>query len=358
MSAAASRDGAARSGEPGPALVAPAPAAAAAAPEPPSPQPKRTPYRVAFALTAALLLGLVVTLPFSLASLLDDLVGTPAGKVLPLSSPAQDAEAAEHARLHIAATGLDEQSLSLAMRVSGHFICPTGGCDSEYRLRLVSVTPEDAAAEGPPPSVIVNLPRDGQAFSQNVDLPLLGVPIHYPFDRYRATIGVVVQRIAADGSVETLSPEDARSRLFMTIQELLPRQEMTPPDPVDAATLRTDGAPFSYAYGFSVDFGRPMYLRALAVLLVLLVAAAAAYTVFLRPLNDLIVNSGALVLGVWGIRAILAPASVTFITAIDLALSLVIIFLLGAISFRALFYMHDEGELEVLRRKPKSPNDP
>ena len=88
----------------------------------------------------------------------------------------------------------------------------------------------------------------------------------------------------------------------------------------------------------------------LAVLLVLLVASAAAYAVFLRPLQDLIVNSGALVLGVWGIRAILTPSNISFMTAIDLALSVVIIFLLGAISVRALMFMHDRAELTLLRR--------
>jgi hypothetical protein len=56
-----------------------------------------------------------------------------------------------------------------------------------------------------------------------------------------------------------------------------------------------------------VAFERPRYLRVLAVLLVLLIATAVAYSVLLRPPEDLIVNSGALVLGVWGVRAILVP---------------------------------------------------
>jgi hypothetical protein len=72
----------------------------------------------------------------------------------------------------------------------------------------------------------------------------------------------------------------------------------------------------------------------LAVLLVLLIASAAAYSVFLRPLHDLVLNSGALVLGVWGIRSILTPANLYYLTAIDLALSIVIIFTLGAITVR------------------------
>lgn len=87
------------------------------------------------------------------------------------------------------------------------------------------------------------------------------------------------------------------------------------------------------------------------MLLVLLIAAAAAYSVFLRPLDELFVNAGALVLGVWGIRAILVPGSLAYVTAVDLALSMVIIFLLGALTIRALLFVHDRGELALLRRR-------
>jgi hypothetical protein len=37
---------------------------------------------------------------------------------------------------------------------------------------------------------------------------------------------------------------------------------------------------------------------------------------------------------VWGIRAILTPSNIYYITAVDLALSMVIIFLLGALMIR------------------------
>ena len=44
-------------------------------------------YRVAFAATAMLLVGIAVTLPFSLASVLDEILGLTTGKVLPLLRP-------------------------------------------------------------------------------------------------------------------------------------------------------------------------------------------------------------------------------------------------------------------------------
>ncbi len=72
----------------------------------------------------------------------------------------------------------------------------------------------------------------------------------------------------------------------------------------------------------------------------------------MRPLEDLVVNSGALVLGVWGIRGILTPGNLFNLTAVDLALSIVIIFLLGAITVRALMFLYERGEIR-LRRRPR-----
>jgi hypothetical protein len=124
---------------------------------------------------------------------------------------------------------------------------------------------------------------------------------------------------------------------------------------VDPQAVRAGDDPLAYTYAFEVRFGRPPYVRVLAVMLVGLIAAAAAYSVFLRPLHDLVVNAGALVLGVWGIRGILTPANIFYITAVDLALSLVIIFLLGALTVRALVFVHDEANLALLRRRRHSP---
>ena len=38
-------------------------------------------------------------------------------------------------------------------------------------------------------------------------------------------------------------------------------------------------------------------------------------------------------------------------TAVDLALSVVIIFLFGAITVKMLLYLHDRGDMRVLRRR-------
>jgi len=81
--------------------------------------------------------------------------------------------------------------------------------------------------------------------------------------------------------------------------------------------------------------------------LVVLVSLAAVYAVILSPLRDLNISAGALILGVWGIRAIVLGANLAGFTVIDLSLMLVNLFVLVAISWRTLQHLHDRGELSV-----------
>jgi len=270
------------------------------------------------------------------------------GRVVKISRDRPDAAHRNHTKLHMAMVAIDETQLLATIRVSGHHVC--AGCDWSDRVLFVSVTQDDLDADGMPPSVSVTLPASNTEVSEVIQLPVRGHPIHYPFDSYRLIVGVVLQRIRGDAPPQTLSAAEARGHLFLSVQELLPRQSMVGPIMLDRASIRAPDDPFEYVEAFALHFERPRYLRVLAVMLVLLIASAAAYSVFLRPLHDLVLNSGALVLGVWGIRSILTPQNLFYLTAVDLALSTVIIFALGAITVRALLYIHDEADMTLFRR--------
>jgi hypothetical protein len=311
-------------------------------------------YRVAFAATAMLLVGIAVTLPFSLASVLEEILGLATGKVLPLLRTEGGTLASAHSRLHLAVTQIDEVHLVATLRLSGHRTCGAG-CPWRDRLLFVSAAPGAGDAEGIPPSVSITLPETTDAVTETFQLPLSGVPVRYPFDEYHLIAAVALQRVHPDGRVENLGVDQAARHLVLTIQELLPHLRMSVPVPVAPGTLQVSGSPVVYAAAYALSFERPRYLRVLAVLLVLSIAAAATYSVFLRPLADLVVSSGALVLGIWGVRGVIVPVYLHFQTAVDLALSIVILFLLGGISVKTLILVHDRGGLRVLRRSRRTP---
>jgi hypothetical protein len=308
-------------------------------------QPLR--YRVAFFVTALVALGIIVTLPFSVKSVVDDILGPSTGRVIQIRPHGLYPPEANHTKLHLAVIAIDEVQLTATLRVAGHHQCP--GCTWKNRVLLVALAGDDADANGLPPSAAIELAPSAVEVSQIVQLPVRGHPIHYPFDRYRLALGIAYQRAHADGALETLTADQARGRLFLSLQELLPRNAMVGPSPLEPRLVQSADDPFKYVDAFEVMFVRPPYLRVLAIMLVILIASAAAYSVFLRPLPDLVVNSGALVLGVWGIRNILTPSSLNYITAVDLALSMVIIFVLGALTIRSLLYVHDKAQMTLLR---------
>lgn len=306
-------------------------------------------FRIAFFLTSLVALSIVVTLPFSVKSVVDDILGPVTGRVVRLTRDRPDVSHPSHTKVHLSFVALDETQLLASIRVSGHHTC--AACDWNDRLLLVAVTKDDLYADGMPPSVSVTLSQNNAEVSEVVQLPVRGHPIHYPFDNYSLVVGVVLQRLRPGSPPQTLTPPEAKGHLFLSLQELLPRQTMIGPTMLDRASIRAADDPFEYVEAFEVKFERPRYLRVLTVMLVLLMASAAAYSVFLRPLHDLVLNSGALVLGVWGVRSILTPANLFYITAIDLALSVVIIFTLGAITVRALVFVHDEAGMRLIRRR-------
>ena len=169
---------------------------------------------------------------------------------------------------------------------------------------------------------------------------MFGEPVRYPYDEYHFALGILIRHVGDDGAdIPFAATQAPGQQLFLSLRTQAPRLLVSTPRALAPQQLATRGQGLPYDLTAGMTFSRPAYLQVLAVLLVLLVTAAAAYAVLLRPLAELVLNAGVLVLGVWGIRAILLGTNVPGITAVDLALSVVILFLLVAITVRALLYL-------------------
>jgi hypothetical protein len=306
---------------------------------------KRLHHHIAFFAISTLLLFVVVTLPFTVTSAFQDVLGSPNSRVFNIPCGKKADEAPEHSHVRIVISSIDELDRLLTMRVyiRSDFISTS---DWKERIVLFAVhgTGEDAEL---PPSVSVDFPSSEFCSTQSVQLPIDGQPLRYPFDSYELNLGIIMQRVNNDGRVETMSPDKTRGRIFVELSEHLPRQSMGTPTDIDPTQVKGPNSKTRYSYVERITLHRPLYLKVMSILLVLLVAAAASYAVFMRPLSELIVNSGALVLGVWGIRAILVAGSSSFVSAVDIALATVILFLLMAISARALDFFKNKCEVSL-----------
>ncbi len=305
-------------------------------------------YRIAFALTASLLLLTLALLPMTVADVVESILGGVEGRPFALSTIPHDAAAPTHTDLEVTATALDEVQQLVTLRVSGYHICQPA-CNWSDRVALFSLL-NDNNTEGLPPLTEITLPPSLHEVTQTAQLPLVGQPLQYPFDHYTLRLGVILERVLPDGTAQTLPPGEAPSHLFLTFQERLAQHTMSPPVSLDPQQVPSPpGETTPYVYVAAIRFERLLYVRVLALLLVALVAAAAAYAVFLRPFQDLIINTGGLIIGIWGIRAILVPSSIQYVTAVDLSLAVVILFLLGAITLRALLFLYQRSNLHIPR---------
>jgi hypothetical protein len=304
---------------------------------------------------ALLLLCLVVLLPFAVASALSD-VRDQTSTTYRFAAPELD-PASTISIVNLEVTNINEFDGTAAVRVAIDRSCLLQ-CEWADRYMIVMLGfQEGEKTQSRSASATVTLPKDALGVAQTVTLPILGDPVRYPFDRYTLALGVLVQRSQADGSFQTLSVGDAHRYIGATLTGRAPRITMNRPVPVDVPrVVGEEGArqlPFFFAE--ELTFRRPLYMQVLTVLLILLVTAAAAYAVFLRPLDQLVINSGALVLGVWGIRSILLGVSLPGITLVDLSLSLVILFLLAAITVRTLWLLEEQSGIRLLRRRHPAP---
>src|SRR5215212_9651064 len=320
------------------------------------PTPHRHWYRLALAATLLMVVVVLALLPLAVTSMqevlgrgrdtLYDLVtGQPVDPAVVIA--AED----DAIYFNLGIVGLDENTGLLTIAVSGNRNCK-GPCPTTT-VTLVALDDDADQRRGLPPTATLTLQPADIVFSQSVQVPARGKPSLYPFDTYSIWLGVSGVAKDADGAVVELTPSTLDGRV-MTLQNRLPDLIMLPPVAVDPEDAHSGTDPFAFLSVQALTFGRPAYLEVLAVVLVALIAISAALALFTRSVNELTLGVGGLILGVWGVRSVLMPKSLPTVTAVDLALSWIILLLLLGFALRAIIHFHGHSDLPLPRpgRKP------
>ena len=321
-----------------------------------SPQPHRHWYRLALAATVLMVAAVIALLPLAVTSM-QEVLGRGPDTLYDLvtGQPVDPAAvlAAEEGAIYInlGIIGLDEGTGLLTIAVSGNRHC-MGPCPATT-ITLAALDDDADQRRGLPPSASITLQPADTVFSQSVQLPLRGQPSLYPFDTYTIWLGAGGAVTSADGTVVEMTRATLGQRV-LTLQNRIADMVMLPPVAIDPQDAHAATDPFAFVAVQSLTFGRPAYLEVLAVVLVVLVAISAALALFTRDLGDLTLGVGGLILGVWGVRSVLMPVSLPTATAVDLALTWVILLLLLGFALRAILHFHRHSALPLpqLRRKP------
>ena len=305
-------------------------------------------YRLALAFTITLVVLVIVLLPVAIRSMQEVLGRGPdpiyefkTGAVVTPETVA--AEEAGSTYINLGFVDLNEATGQVTLAVSGN-----RDCDEDCpKLDLVFLALDDDADQrrGLPPMATLTIAPEDRIFSESVLLPVRGQPSLYPFDQYELWLGVAGTATLPDGTSVELGPVNVTEHATVTLQNripdiIMPRPTSIAPELVNAAT-----DPFGFMAVQGLTFRRPAYLEVLAAALILLIGVSAALALFTRGLDDLALGFGGLILGVWGVRSVLMPVSLPTVTAVDLALSWLILLLLLGLALRASLHFLRQSEL-------------
>lgn len=301
-------------------------------------------HRIGFAVLAAVVLAVILLVPVAVASLIHEIRNPPTAVtevLVPPGPPATDSFSV----LHLDAVALDEIQRTLTLHVSGYHECLTT-CPYQDTLVFFAVRSESRMAGGLPPAASLTLPSGTAPIDATIKLPVDGEVLFYPFDSYRLVMAIGVERAASGQPTRMLSADEVEGRLVLTLQQHIPRLDDGPVDinPQDRLPLNADIVPLGFGGATLV---RPAYLQVLVILAVLLTAAVAICTVLLRPLSQLVINTGGLVLGVWGIRTLLLAGYPPDSTIVDIVLTGIIFIQLTAVAVRVLLYLAERGQIHL-----------
>lgn len=305
-------------------------------------------YRLALAVTVALVVLVIILLPIAVNSMQDVLGRGPepvfdllTGK--PISSAAVAEAEADATYFNLGFVDLSEATGLITIAVSGNRTCAEA-CPT-LNLTFASLDDDADQRRGLPPFATMTLTPQQVIFSESVQLPVRGQPSLYPFDTYSLWLGVAGLMTQADGSSVEIDAATIQAGGVVTIQNRIADMIMHDPDVIDPARVRVASDPFGFMAVHSLKFMRPAYLEVLAIALILLIGVSAALALFTRGLDELALGFGGLILGVWGVRSVLMPQSLPTVTAVDLALSWLILLLLLGLALRAALHFLRQSEL-------------
>lgn len=319
----------------------------------PAPSPERRWHGLALAATLLLVAVVLGLLPFVVGSMVTEFRGDATVALYDLRDgqpigAGEEVDPAGAEYLNVAVVDLDEAAGSATLAISGNRPCVECG---EKVMTFLALDDDASQRRGLSPFVVVTIPAGDTAFSERVELPVRGSPTRYPFDAYRLRLGVVLPppesaTVGSDGA-----PSEPGAQVLATLQSQLAQFVMSSPVALDPEQVASSGLPEIPHGVLGLEFRRPAYLPVLAVLLIVLVAVSSGLALVTQAVDSLMLGVGGLILAVWGVRSVLVPSSLEAVTAVDLALSGVILLLLLGLAVRAALHLQRRTGYRLPRRR-------
>jgi hypothetical protein len=292
-------------------------------------------FTVIHLLASLLLIAIVVAIPFAVLGLVEH-VGNPTENVYDVAGA--DAASTDY-RVHLVISDVDEVAGIVTVLAAAARSCDPSCAEGDTLVvRSVNLDAEESLL---PVEQQLTFEPAASTASHEITLPIYGTYLHYPFDNWNLALQVDRAGAPANGAANDSSGSGSSE---LTVYSRVPRMEM---HPQQEAT--SNGGTMTV-----LSFERPMYLQVMTVLTILLVAVIAATVVFRTPGEALIASATGLVLAVWGIRGILLGTLVPAVSAVDAALTLIVMFILTTTLVRIVWLFERRSQFRVLSRLPQT----
>ena len=312
-------------------------------------------HLVAFVFTALVVAVVVALLPIATFSMIDSLWGQESEETFDMFTgqpiDGDDPLPATAAFINVIATNIDETAGVATLTISGHRLCPA--LCPPITGTFYSLGSDTARRHGLPPSAKVTVPGQPGAYTFSIQLPIHGTAQRYPFDTYTLYLGMIAAATLPNGEEETIDAGVlARHAATLTVESDVVRMEMNPPVLIKPADVRSPSDPVAFAVVNKLEWQRPLYLRILTILLILLITISSFFALGMRSLSELVLGVGGIILGIWGVRAVVVQTPLPDVTLVDLLLAFVMLLMLLALTVRAArHFFHVSGVAHVARQR-------
>ena len=294
-----------------------------------------------------LFVGTIATFPWAIKSVVDDITHPPT-EVGHEITAIDDTLTEPYTQLKITVLSMDEVNHVATYQISGFHHTHAKVPGYKEKLSVYAIDYDDAQGTRIPTSFSVDVPVNGQEFSSKFTLPLRGNIMFYPFDEYHLGLGVAVQRIYGDTVVQYLNTQQTRGHLEIMVQEQIPRTDLKEYKVLDPKTMMPKKSEFVYSNAAMIILNRPAYLKLVVIFVAFLTFALALFTMITRPFDQLVLNAGALILGVWGARTLVLGGYPPDVTLIDTFLTATVLFMLLGLTVRSINNFHRQAGMRFL----------
>jgi hypothetical protein len=293
--------------------------------------------RFSLVLSAAALisaLAIVGLLPMAVESIIHDIKGI-ASKQQFFTEDLTDT--GQHfTDLELLIKQVDELGQVATIEISGERSCvsPCGSFTDKITFFGINDQTKDRRTHSK--NVSITIPDENTFVSGEIKLPFNGRLFRYPFDSYTLGIGVTIERTFKDQPPRLLTPDEIANSFELSFSESISRMELKSFKKVDGAQYKPRNVHAPYIIAGIAEFERPMHLKIIVTMVVLMIVLVSIYTMATRPFNELIFYIGVIILVIFGARELVIKDFPSDTTIVDTVFGIVVLYNLIVVILRSI----------------------